>query len=120
MNTCYSREARRGGLEVVGRTVDRNTRVRFPAYPQHVLALWCKEVKDVFRCPGARVGVGSARWIPLAAHGVGCPAAGQIWKTGQLSCHYTAEISLNVRLSHNQRIIAEKIHYQKKNTSWSV
>ena len=30
----------------------------------------------------------------------------KIWKTGQLSCHYIAEISLNVTLNHNQSILA--------------
>ena len=33
-------EARRGGVEVAGWTVDRMTRVRFPAYPHRVWALW--------------------------------------------------------------------------------
>ena len=36
-----------------------------------------KEVKDVFGRPGARVGIGSARLRPLAAHGVGCSTSGQ-------------------------------------------
>ena len=36
----------------------------------------CEEVKDVFGCPGARVGVGSARLRPLAVQGVEYPAAG--------------------------------------------
>ena len=61
-----------------------------------------KEVKDVCVRPGARVGVGSARQRPLAAHGVGCPAASQNLETWQLSRHYIAEISLNVTLNHNQ------------------
>ena len=33
-------EPRRGGVEVAGWTVDRKTRVRFPAYPHRVWALW--------------------------------------------------------------------------------
>ena len=33
-----------------------------------------KEVKDVFWHPGARVGVGSTHYRPLAIHGIGCPA----------------------------------------------
>ena len=61
-----------------------------------------KEVKDVFGRPGARVGVGSARLRPLAAHGFVCPAAGLNLETGQLSCHYIAEISLNVTFTLNQ------------------
>ena len=36
INTCV---ARRGGVEVAGWTVDRKTRVRFPAYPHRVWAL---------------------------------------------------------------------------------
>ena len=49
-----------------------------------------KEVKDVFGRPGARVGVDLALFSPLAAHGVGYPAAGQNFQTGQLSRHYIA------------------------------
>ena len=53
--------ARRGGVEVAGWTLDR--RSGFDS--RHALTV-CgpsdgKEVKDVFRRPGARVGVGSAR-----------------------------------------------------------
>ena len=55
-----------------------------------------KDVEDVFGRPGARVGVGSACLRPVAAHGVGYPAAGQNLETGQLSRQYIAEISLNV------------------------
>ena len=61
-----------------------------------------KEVEDVFGRPGARIGVGSARSRPLAAHDVGYPAVGQNWETGQLSRHYIAEISLSTTLNHNQ------------------
>ena len=63
-----------------------------------------KEIEDVFGRPGARVGVGSTRLRPLAAHEVGCPAAGQNMEAGQLSRHFIAEISLNVTLNHNQSI----------------
>ena len=51
----------------------------------------------------------------LAAHGVGCPAAGQDLETGQLSRHYKAEISLNVTLNHNQPAIIFHmyVHYGK-------
>ena len=35
----------------------------------------------------ARVGLGSARYRPLAAHSIGCPAAGQNLEAGQLSRH---------------------------------
>ena len=51
-------KARRVGVEVAGWTLDRTIRVRFPAYPHRVWAIWWQEVKDVF---GARVGIGSAR-----------------------------------------------------------
>ena len=61
------------------------------------------EVKDVFRHPGARVGVSSARSRPLATHGVGCLVAGLNLETGQLSRHYKAEILLNVTLNHKQQ-----------------
>ena len=49
-------------------------------------------------------GVGSARLRPLAAHGVGCPAAGLYMETGQLSRHYilVAEITLNMTLNRNK------------------
>ena len=52
--------ARRGGVEVAGWTLERTTRVQFPAYPHGVWISDCKEVKDVFGCPGERAGVGSA------------------------------------------------------------
>ena len=58
-------------------TVDRKTRVRFPAYFTACGPSDGKEVKDASGCLGARVGEGSAHLGPLAAHGVGCPAAGQ-------------------------------------------
>ena len=60
-----------------------------------------KEVTDVFGRPVAPVGVGSARLRPLAAHGVGCPAADLNVETGQLSRHYIAEILLNVTFNNN-------------------
>ena len=53
--------ARRGGAEVAGWTLDRKIRVRFPAYPHRVWALWWQGGKEVFGRPGARVEVGSAR-----------------------------------------------------------
>ena len=97
-------QARRGGVEVAGWTLDRrsgfNSRYTLTAcWPSNG-----KEVKDVSGRPCARVEVGSACQRPLAAHGVGCPAAGQNLETGHLSCHYihVAEISLNVKLNPNQ------------------
>ena len=44
---------------------------------------------------------------PLAANGVGCPAAGLSLKTGELSCHYilVAELSLYMTLDHNKPIL---------------
>ena len=63
--------ARRGGVEVAGWTVDREIRVRLPAALTACGPSDGKEVKDVFGRPGTRVGVGSARKRPLAAHGVG-------------------------------------------------
>ena len=53
--------------------------------------------------PCACFEVESARKRPLAAHGVGCPAAGLNIETRQPSRHYIAEILLNVTLNHNQR-----------------
>ena len=49
-----------------------------------------------------RAMVGSARQIPLAAHGARCPVVGLKLETGQLSRHHLAEISLNVTLNHGQ------------------
>ena len=46
--------ARRGGVEVAGWTVDRTIRVRFPAYPHRVWALWWQRGKRrlrASRCP---------------------------------------------------------------------
>ena len=71
--------ARRGGAEVAGWTLDRKIRVRFPAYPHRVWALWWQGGKRRLRT-------------------CGCPAAGQNLETGHLSRHYIAEISLNVTL----------------------
>ena len=64
--------------------------------------LMARRLKMSSRHPGARVRVGSARLTPLAAHGIGCPAAGQNLETGQLARHNIAEISLNVTLDHSQ------------------
>ena len=54
-------QARRGGAEVAGWTLDRKIRVHSPL----TLTAWGpsdgKEVKDIFRRPGACVEVGSAR-----------------------------------------------------------
>ena len=62
-----------------------------------------KEVKDIFGRPGTRVEVGSARKRPLAAHDVGArQQEGLNLKTGHLSRHYIAEISLNATLNHNK------------------
>ena len=60
-----------------------------------------KEVKEVFGRPDALVVICLARYIPRAAHGVGCPAAGLNSEAGQLSRHYIAEIWLNVTLNHS-------------------
>ena len=95
--------ARRGGAEVAGWTVDRKIRVWFSAYPHRVLALLWQGGKRRLRASLCRCRVGSARYRPLAAHGIGCPAAGQNLETGQLSRHYVVEISLNVTLNHNQQ-----------------
>ena len=46
--------ARRGGVEVAGWTLDRKIRVRFPAYPHRVWALWWQGGKRhlrTSRCP---------------------------------------------------------------------
>ena len=53
--------ARRGGVELAGWTVDREIRVRFPAYLTAFGPSDGKDVKDVFERPGARVGIGSVR-----------------------------------------------------------
>ena len=65
--TLNELHARRGGVEVADWTVDEFDSL-------HTL-IACgtsddKEVKDVFGRSSARVGVGSARLRPLAAHGV--------------------------------------------------
>ena len=51
-STCI--RARRGGAEVAGWTLDRKIRVRFPAYPHRVWALWWQGGKRrlrTSRCP---------------------------------------------------------------------
>ena len=53
--------ARRGGAEESGWTLDRKIRVRFPAYPYRVWALWLQSRLKTSGGPGARVGVGSVR-----------------------------------------------------------
>ena len=96
-------EARRGGAEVAGWTLDRKIRVRFPAYPHGVWALWWQGGKRRLRtsrcpCRGSldTLKTPSCPWR-------GCPAAGQILEIGHLSRHYIAEISLNLTLNHNQQ-----------------
>ena len=83
---------------------DQEIQVRFPAYPHCMLTPDGKEVKEVFRRLGARVRVevGLARYRPLAAHGIGCLAAGLNLETGYLYHHYIAEIPLNMTLNCNQ------------------
>ena len=94
--------ARRGCAEVAGWTLDRKIRVRFPAYPHRVWALWWQGGKRrlrTSRCPCrgslSTLKTPSCPWR-------GCLAAGQNLETGHLSRHYIAEISLNVTLNHNQ------------------
>ena len=95
--------ARRGGAAVAGWTLDRKIRVRFPAYPHRVWALWWQGGKRrprTSRCPcQGRLGTLKTPSCPWR----GCPAAGQNLETGHLSRHYIAEISLNVTLNHNQQ-----------------
>ena len=95
--------ARRGGAEVTDWTLDRKIRVRFPAYPHRVWALWWQGGKRrlrMSRCPcRGRLGTLKTPSCPWR----GCPAAGQNLETGHLSRHYIAEISLNVTLNHNQQ-----------------
>ena len=92
-----------GGAEVAGWTLDRKIRVRFPAYPHRVWALWWQGGKRrlrTYRCPcRGRLGTLKTPSCPWR----GCPAAGQNLETGHLSHHYIAEISLNVTLNHNQQ-----------------
>ena len=95
--------ARRGGAEVAGWTLDRKIRVRFPAYPHRVWALWWQGGKRrlrTSRCPcRGRLGTLKTPSCPWRE----CPAAGQNLETGHLFRHYIAEISLNVTLNHNQQ-----------------
>ena len=95
--------ARRGGAEVVGWTLDRKIRVRFPAYPHRLWALWWQGGKRrlrTFRCLcRGRLGTLKTPICPWR----GCLAAGQNLETGHLSRHYIAEISRNVTLNHNQQ-----------------
>ena len=99
--TCAG--ACRGGAEVAGWTLDRKIRVRFPAYPHRLWALWWQGGKRrlrTSRCPcRGRLGTLKTPSCPWR----GCPAAGQNLETGHLSRHYIAEISLNVTLNHNQQ-----------------
>ena len=101
--------ARRGGAEVAGWTLDRKIRVRFPAYPHRVWALWWQGGKirlRTSRCPcRGRLGTLKTPSCPWR----GWPAAGQNLETGHLSRHYIAEISLNVTLNHNQQQFTVKM-----------
>ena len=77
--------ARRGGAEVAGWTLDRKIRVRFPAYPHRVSALWWQGGKRrlrTSRCPcRGRLGTLKTPSCPWR----GCPAAGQNLENGHLS-----------------------------------
>ena len=44
----------------------------------------------------------------------------KIWKTGQLSRHYIAEISLNVTLNYNQPTLYMYTQLQKKCTTYML
>ena len=102
-NTQQKTLARHGGAEVAGWTFDRKIRVRFPASPHRVRALWWQGGKKRFRtsrCPcRGRLGTLKTPSCPWR----GRPAAGQNLETGHLSRHYIAEISLNVTLNYNQQ-----------------
>ena len=77
----YPSNARRGGAEVAGWTLDREDPGSIPRLPSpRVGPLMARRLKDVFGRPGARVEVGSARLRPLAAHGVGARQQVKIWK----------------------------------------
>ena len=107
-------KARRGGAEVAGWTLDRKIRVRFPAYPHRVWALWWQGGKRrlrTSRCPcRGRLGTLKTPSCPWRW----CPAAGQNLETGHLSRHYIAEILLNVALNHNQQQQQQqREHYEK-------
>ena len=95
--------ARRVGAEVAGWTLDRKIRVRFPAYPHRVWALWWQGGKRrlrTSRCPcRGRLGTLKTHSCPWR----GCPAAGQNLETWHLSRLYIAEILLNVTLNLNQQ-----------------
>ena len=84
---------RRGGAEVAGWTLDRNIRVRFPAYPHRVWALWWQGGKRrlrTSRCPcRGRLGTLKTPSCPWR----GCPTAGQHLETGHLSRHYSWNIA---------------------------
>ena len=86
--TLYRSTARRGGAEVAGWTLDREIRVRFPAYPHRVWALrWQggKRRLRTSRCPcRGRLGTLKTPSCPWR----GCPAAGQNVETGHLSRQY--------------------------------
>ena len=92
----------RRGTNVAGWTLDRTIRVRFPAYPHRVWALWWQggiRRLRTSRCPcRGRLGTLKTTSYPWP----GCPAAGKNLESGHLSRHYIAEISLNVTLNHNQ------------------
>ena len=102
IDVSIHKAARRGGAEVAGWTLDWKIRVRFPAYPHRVWALWWQGGKRrlrTSRCPcRGRLGTLKTPSCPWR----GCPAAGQNLETGHLSRHYIAEISLNVTLNHIQ------------------
>ena len=89
---CTNGLARHGGAEVAGWTLDRKIRVRFPACPHRMWALWWQG--------GKRGRLGTLKTPSCSWRG--CPAAGQNLETGHLSRHYIAEISLNVTLNHKQ------------------
>ena len=84
--------ARRGGADVAGWTLDRKIRVRFPAYPHRVWALWWQGGKRrlrTSRCP-CRGKLGTLKTPSCSWRG--CPAAGQNLETGHLSRQNIAEI----------------------------
>ena len=95
---------RRGGVEVAGWILDRKIRVRFPAYPHRVWTLWWQGGKRrlrTSRCPcRGRLGTLKTPSCPWRR------VPGSRSKFGNwtsLSRHYIDEISLNVKLNHNQQ-----------------
>ena len=112
-HSSLNANSRRGGLEVAGRTVDREIRVRFPALPSSrvspPMARRLMKSSDVLH--PCRVSLAHKR--PIAAHGVGARQRVKIWNWTTVPLLYSWNITECDITTTNQQLNAN-VHFGAK------